>query len=1772
MRWFLPIVFVFTITLHAQPAAPLTGLISDEQPFAEQPVSVAEGERLTAVMTLGDDLDGYLLLVDEQGNVLAENDATSRSDPNPSLDLIGLEPGNYRLIATRYNFHAGTTTGTFSLSYTLQPTEPLKLDYSAEVTPEALAEAGYPAQHQGREDMAAWTILAYYGADNNLEQAIINDIEEFEMGGGSSADVNVVALLDRSPAYYEDETDDWSGARVFHLQAGQKPEKDNLIETPALFSLGAIDTGSGAALAQFMVWAMRHYPARNYIIAFASHGNGWAGVSQDDESEDRPIIPLSQLDAAFRAGQQVAEAQGARVRLVINDACLMGSMEYFALLSNYADYALASPEVVLSPALDMALLVSTLRANPGLNVADPAALAQPLIARYMADISQSSQRAYMGYALFDLGPMQTLRADLDELAQVLRTNAAAYTTLIGKARAAAYTYSEYAGVTTKTDIGDLVRQMQRLSDDDALNAVANRVLRGLQSTLIYGEAGAALRARTSYQNIFFPANRADLTPAYTLESTLPQWRTLLVSTFNQLTAPIWNGREVLAFHAPVPPEVVVLNTLPVADVDGRVIINSIDGLAVDVQVKGRKISGGVVRIMRETDDGQALLLEQGTADLEETTTGAAYTSAWFPGVNLKLMRWDGRLYGVEGADGVAQVSLRISEDRQSAAMSAQYRPNAQTEWIPVTIIFGEERYDAARAARVRYGTTATTGEDGGGVSSFTMAPGAEVQALDTVIRKGNRVRRVPGALFTVGESGLIVRSLVPDDGDYQVVLEVTNFSGQSSDATQAVTLRNEEPVTAEGYARGPYTVVVPANWSPIIATERGYDYSYDMAGMDVPFTGVQSLYDEYGDLRTDVFSLYHFDDTLYFEDEATCNVLNDFAQLENVEVDNAGCEFAPQDVPFHFGVYFNALDTTPQRFGTLYRGDFVDVIVVYNFDPQTRDPAELPQIRRLEYLDYSVGKDSYDWQEYLVSYARDRGTLPIKRDHIAGLRDTATGMQVLAEEQGARIYVDVSMVGGFTDLVAARQALLASMTAGFESVSLLGERAYYGERYNWEVQLLDFVSEGEAFTGRLYVTTTRLGTTYALLLAVARGDSADDIFISVLEILLDGFQIPDPLRTYRRDDLGLRLNVDRAWRPPQELASGDGLSGQIYATSENKVEQIYIYYERGFEGTAADYVRSLNAVFGFSPIGGVVPGTLNGQRGVYTRYLSLTEGTEFIALGFATVTEDGTALLVAYETTTLVITESQIQRQFDSLVAQRLSLGAAAPDQDQRAMLLWDTQERYFFSVDVPTPYYDEQYFTLVDEETGEIAGSERVWNSPTGCTAIIVEVIPIDFEYAVENYVPLADFVKTETYTETTLGGRYALYTTYEEDYGPLPEGALLPCGATQTLHVHEVVTYAPELGRVVTLRVQGKNGRGAQDALFAAVAQRFAFAEGTLDFNPEDLGEALVVSAYHEEWIGSVFTLTPPEGWSDWQQSAFWFLESPERELAAPRGDFFSDDDEALPPGDLVEIYALQFNMQAPFELMDLVRYFEYDTNSVILGEPQEVELYGMPALIFDYLYEQRANYRTIGLAAALILEEGATARGLVLTGEAVFKARYKAELAFTCALDSVRFDGDEAAPCDWPLTTSQVVDNITFQTPQGTQTIQYFAPDDPALVEDVPMLDVFFGAGPDGTEFYVYYHDGEGTLEEQAQQLLDYYGLYWEELIPHTAEGGFDAFVLSFEAEQVTDQTGSETYTTFGQGILFEANGIVYMVSVEATDEVDYTLVETWFGLLLRSLRSF
>src|SRR5690606_24744153 len=132
------------------------------------------------------DLDLYVgLLLGE--NVVAENDDRDSSNTDSYLEYPQAEAGDYTVIVTRYGFEEGETTGDFEVEIKVSAGgggSTLVSNTNEPVTVNPTA-SGYPtAALTPTSNTAEWTVLAYIGADNNLEDFLENDLNEFELGGG----------------------------------------------------------------------------------------------------------------------------------------------------------------------------------------------------------------------------------------------------------------------------------------------------------------------------------------------------------------------------------------------------------------------------------------------------------------------------------------------------------------------------------------------------------------------------------------------------------------------------------------------------------------------------------------------------------------------------------------------------------------------------------------------------------------------------------------------------------------------------------------------------------------------------------------------------------------------------------------------------------------------------------------------------------------------------------------------------------------------------------------------------------------------------------------------------------------------------------------------------------------------------------------------------------------------------------------------------------------------------------------------------------------------------------------------------------------------------------------------------------------------------------------------------------------------------------------------------------------------------------------------------
>jgi hypothetical protein len=176
-------------------------------------------------------------------------------------------------------------------------------------------------------DVAKWSVLVYLQADNDLDPYTEEDFQELK-DGGSSDDVNVLALVDRleEPAY------------LYCIE-------DN--DMVVLESLGEINTGDPATLNWFIEYSDANFPAERMVLFFWDHGTPTAGVGVDTTlSEDSE--PGS--DWEWLSHHEVVSAlEGHHLDVMATDECSIGQMETvyeYSAMGMDLDYLVASESYI----------------------------------------------------------------------------------------------------------------------------------------------------------------------------------------------------------------------------------------------------------------------------------------------------------------------------------------------------------------------------------------------------------------------------------------------------------------------------------------------------------------------------------------------------------------------------------------------------------------------------------------------------------------------------------------------------------------------------------------------------------------------------------------------------------------------------------------------------------------------------------------------------------------------------------------------------------------------------------------------------------------------------------------------------------------------------------------------------------------------------------------------------------------------------------------------------------------------------------------------------------------------------------------------------------------------------------------------------------------------------------------------------------------------------------------------------------------------------------
>jgi hypothetical protein len=439
-------------------------------------VSVAAGRQVPAD---ADPVSGALVTVS----------GTSLTDTTDSAGYFQLENvpiGQRTIIVSKTGFAAAEMTVTVTKDATTRVNEP----------------GGGIMLTRG--ERAKWTFMVYMNADNDLEEFAIQDLNEMERVG-SSKDVNLVVLVDRSGGY-DSSNGNWTDARKYYVT---QDSDSQVIHSSILAELGEIDMGDPEQLKAFIRWAMTEYPADNYVLDMWNHGAGFRSRAAERNPITRGFSFDDTQNTHIKTTALPDAIQGPDlIDILAWDSSLMQMMEVADQIGDAATFMVGSEESPPGEGYPYQSFLPDLVANPALT---PEAFASLIVNNTIRelggtfDVTQSALR---------LSHLPALRQALSAFAQALIEAMPQFAPNIAAARGdaqryghGAYTFRDYK------DLQDFAEKIKAAVPSSAVQSAADAAIKALADALV-AEAHAGFSVRNSHGLSLYVPQPSDYLSSY----------------------------------------------------------------------------------------------------------------------------------------------------------------------------------------------------------------------------------------------------------------------------------------------------------------------------------------------------------------------------------------------------------------------------------------------------------------------------------------------------------------------------------------------------------------------------------------------------------------------------------------------------------------------------------------------------------------------------------------------------------------------------------------------------------------------------------------------------------------------------------------------------------------------------------------------------------------------------------------------------------------------------------------------------------------------------------------------------------------------------------------------------------------------------------------------------------------------------------------------------------------------------------------------------------
>lgn len=192
--------------------------------------------------------------------------------------------------------------------------------------------------------IAEWTFMIYSDADNNLEQALLNDIQEMKQGFDRTTDAYLIVLIDRIPSWSFDSSvlgENFTDTRLYRITKNKATRIGGGDVFPEISTTSNYEANMGDpnTLKKFIQYCKTIYPAKHYALILENHGSGVrdrsesigasfsSGMGNTEISEAICWDDTNNGDTMFTAEITDVLTENESVDLIGFDACLMSSIE-----------------------------------------------------------------------------------------------------------------------------------------------------------------------------------------------------------------------------------------------------------------------------------------------------------------------------------------------------------------------------------------------------------------------------------------------------------------------------------------------------------------------------------------------------------------------------------------------------------------------------------------------------------------------------------------------------------------------------------------------------------------------------------------------------------------------------------------------------------------------------------------------------------------------------------------------------------------------------------------------------------------------------------------------------------------------------------------------------------------------------------------------------------------------------------------------------------------------------------------------------------------------------------------------------------------------------------------------------------------------------------------------------------------------------------------------------------------------------------------------------